>query len=215
MRRFVVPLVLAACAAPSGSVPPAGCPCDRIALPAKPIVTHDGMRALLGRVAAATWPELAGLRLGLQPIDDLEYFRAWVELDTVGIDDGRARRYTIQYDPVVLSEPMPPDALAATLVHELAHVRDYVLLDSAGLVDLALWYAGEDPATSEALAAYERATDDEALARGCAEGLARSMEWIYARAADDPELLAQKRNNYYTPDEIRAWADEHGACPGR
>jgi hypothetical protein len=179
------------------------------------VTTHDGVVDLLAEVRAATWPALDGVTIGVAPVDELRYFRAWIELDTFALDDGRARTYTVQYDPVVLADPMTPAALAATLVHELAHVHDYVGMDAATLADFALWYATEDPATSEDLAAYERATDDAALARGCAEGLAASMLWIYERSAEDPDLLAEKLHNYYTPGDLARWTSTHGACTVR
>lgn len=176
------------------------------------MTTHDGVVELLAGARDAAWPGLDGVEIGVAPIDELQYFRAWVELDTFALDDGRARTYTVQYDPVALADPMSAEALAATLVHELAHVHDYVGMDAETLADFALWYATEDPHTSEDLAAYERATDDQALARGCADGLAASMVWIYARSADDPDLLAEKMHNYYTPGDIARWTSTHGAC---
>jgi hypothetical protein len=186
------------------------CPCDRIDLPKDPVRTEAGLRDLLDAVRAAAWPEYADLSVGVAPVDGLAYFRAWTELDTVGLDDGRARAYTVQYDPVVLEDPPEPAAVAALLTHEMGHVDDYVGMDSAELVSFALWYGTQDPLTSDELADYERATDEKALERGCADGLAAARQWIYAHA--DPETLAEKKHNYDTPAQIDAWTDDHGAC---
>jgi hypothetical protein len=116
----------------------------------------------------------------------------------------------VQYDPIVLSDPPPAHALAALLVHELAHVADYVGWDSAELVEFGVWYGTADPMTSVELSAYERQTDETALRRGCAGGLAAAREWIYAHS--DPEVLAEKQRNYWTPAEIDAWTRANGAC---
>jgi len=180
-----------------------------VALPAS-VGDEPALAALLDATRAAVYPELEGVSIGLRAVEDLAYLRAWTELDTVALDDGRARTYTVEYDPVLLSDPPDPGALAAVLTHELGHVSDYVGMDSAGLVDFALWYASQDPMTSDELAAYERATDEQALTRGCAAGLARFREWVYAHA--DAEVEAEKRRNYYSPEEIDAWVQANGEC---
>jgi hypothetical protein len=176
------------------------------------VTDEAGVVALVDDATREAFPELVGVEIGVAPVDDLAYFRAWTEVDTVARDDGRARTYTVQYDPVVLADPMDPASLAALVVHELGHVEDYVAMDSAELVSFAIWYGSQDPATSDELAAYERATDEKALVRGCAAGLSAAREWIYAASADDPVRLAEKQRNYWTPDEIAAWVDAGGGC---
>ncbi|MEQ1506921.1 MAG: hypothetical protein ABMB14_32135 [Myxococcota bacterium] len=192
----MIPAWLLGCAAPP-------CPCDAIALPAGPVTDADALAALVAEVGRAAYPALAGVDVGIAPVDGLAYLRAWTELDTVLLDDGLARTYTVQYDPALLADPPAPDALAALLVHELGHVSDYVAMDSEALAAFAVWYGTQDPLTSESLAAYERATDAQALDRGCADGLAAARDWIYAHAS--PDVLAEKQHNYYTPDEIAAY----------
>ena len=78
------------------------------------------------------------------------------------------------------------------------------------LLDFAGWYASQDPATSDELAAYERATDEKALQRGCADGLSAMRTWIYAHV--DAETLAEKEKDYYTPEEITTWVADNGSC---
>jgi hypothetical protein len=74
------------------------------------------------------------------------------------------------------------------------------------IVEFGLWYGTQDPMTSDELRDYERATDEAALERGCGEGLAEMRAWIYAHAGE--EIEAEKRRNYYSPEEIAAW----GTC---
>lgn len=186
------------------------CPCERVGLPEGPVTDEAGLVALLETTRAATFPDLEGVTIGVAAVEDLLFFRAWAELDTIDLDDGRSRTYTVQYDPVVLADPPKPKALAAVLVHEVAHVSDYVAMDSAALLDFAVWYATQDPATSDGLRDYERATDEQALERGCAEGLSAMREWVYAHT--EGEVLAEKQRNYYQPAEIEAWVEQHGGC---
>lgn len=205
--------LLAGCAPGDGDATGDGvCPCALFDLPDAPVTDEAGFAALVGQAQDLGFPALIGVDVGVGAVDDLQYLRAWTELDTVALDDGRARRYTVQYDPIVLSDPdpMPPAALAALLVHELGHVEDYVGMDSAELVSFAVWYAGQDPSSSDELAAYERGTDEKSLARGCADGLAVAREWIYARAEGD--VLVDKLRNYDTPEDIAAWTAANGAC---
>ena len=98
------------------------------------------------------------------------------------------------------------------LVHELGHVEDYVAQDTDALVAFAVWYGSEDPLTSESLADYERGTDEKALDRGCAAGLADARRWIWSHAG--PEVLPEKQHNYWSAEEIEAWAEANPTCPG-
>lgn len=187
------------------------CPFDEIALPEAPVTEEAGVLALLDATRAATFPDLDGVAIGAEPVEDLQFFRAWTEIETVGLDDGRARTYTVQYDPVVLSDPPAPAALAAVLTHELGHVHDYVGMTGEELLEFAAWYGSQDPAESDGLRDYERATDEQALERGCGAALAEMRTWIYAHS--EGEVLADKQRNYYSPAEIEAWMEANGPCP--
>ena len=62
------------------------------------------------------------------------------------------------------------------------------------------------------LAAYERATDEQAMDRGCAEGLSQMRDWVYTHC--EGEVLEEKKRDYYSPDEIDAWVLANpGVCP--
>ncbi len=198
--RMLLPLVLG-CTAP--------CPCATIPTETA-ITTEADLEALLAATRDAAWPELAGYTLAVEPYTDLAYFRALVSTDTLGVEDPAGRTYLVQYDPVVLDDPPGTGALAAVLTHELGHVYDYVGMTSTELLEFGLWYATEDPMTSDELRAYERATDESALTRGCADGLSAMRTWIYAHASEEVE--AEKRRNYYSPEEIEAWVAANGEC---
>ncbi len=164
------------------------------------------MLALLEATRDATFPGSG--QLAVQPETDLAYFRASLDAQSLGQD----RIYVVSYDPVVLADPPDASALAAILVHELGHVEDYASMSDAEYVEFGLWYGAQDPATSDELRDYECATDEKALARGCADGLAAMRQWIYDHAS--AEVRAEKERNYYTPTEIGAWSGANGECPG-
>lgn len=195
--------LLLACTGSVADSSPTPCPCDAIAV--GPAVTDEGaLLDLLHAARDATFP--GDDTLAVEAEVGLAYFRASIDSDSLG----GSRVYVVSYDPVVLEDPPEPTALAAILVHELAHVADYRSMDDAQYVEFGLWYGAQDPATSDELRAYERATDEQALERGCAAGLSAMRTWIYAHAS--PEVLAEKQRNYYTPEEIDAWVAAHGAC---
>ncbi len=189
------------------------CGCARIALRAEPVTTEAGLASLLAATALAAFPDLAPpdpVLLTVSAVDDLAFFRSSIDLDTLDPELDAGRVYRVEYDPVVLSDPPEPMALAAVLAHELGHVHDYVAMSASEYVDFGLWY-GSATGTDE-LAAYERATDEQALERGCAEGLSAMRDWVYAHCSGD--VLAEKERDYYSPTEIDAWVQANpGVCP--
>lgn len=187
----------------------AGCACERLTL-AGPVTSKAELADALSQVRGAV-PALDGVEVSVALVPDLAYFRAWAEVDGLLVEDGRARRYAVHVDPVVLSDPMPEAGLVAILLHELGHIVDYVAMDSDELLAFVLWYGTQDPASSDELRDYERQTDTFALGLGCADGLAAAREWIYAHAPTE-EILADKQRNYLSPDDIAAWVEENGAC---
>ncbi len=58
------------------------------------------------------------------------------------------------------------------------------------------------------IAEYERETDHFALTRGCGSGLITYREWRYDPIP--PDAVAEKRRDYLTPEEIRAWMEQNG-----
>ena len=195
----------------TGPVAPT-CLCSSVESPAAPVTTEDGLLALLRATQVVTWPELDGLALAVEDETDLAYFRASISTDTTLEEANADRLFVVSYDPVVLADPPDSTSLVAILTHELGHVFDYTGMSVKDYLEFGLWYGAQDPMESDELAGYERATDERALARGCAAGLAAMREWIYLHAS--AEVLAEKRRNYYTPEEISAWTEVHGACGG-
>lgn len=186
------------------------CPCDAISATDAPVTDEAGLVTLLEAARREAWPELTGLAIEVQSYSDLAYFRALPTPDTLGVTDPADRHYLVQYDPVVLADPPAATALAAVLVHELAHVADYTAMTAEELLEFGLWYATEDPMSSDELRDYERQTDEAALSRGCAEGLSAMRTWIYDHASEEVE--AEKRRNYYSPEEITEWVAANGEC---
>jgi hypothetical protein len=195
-------LLLLACTPP--------CPFSTLNLPKEPVSNENALKSLLIAEAPVLYPELEGIALEVEALQDLAFFRASATPETLGFEDTRARTYLIQYDPVVLSDPPEPIALAAILSHELAHVAYYLTLPGIEMAEFGIWYGTEDPMTSTELAAFERGTDEQAMLTGAAEGLSVMRKWIYEHST--PEIEEEKRRNYYTPEEIMDWVAKNGEC---
>lgn len=174
-----------------GCVTPPPCACDAVAVPA-----GADVQGILDAIRPTLFPDLDGVSITAQTVEDVTFFQTTVELATFE-DPPELRRYLVQVDPVVLADPPSTAAMVAVLAHELGHAQDFVGMDADALAEFAIWYSRED------VADYEHATDEKALARGCGPGLAAFREWVYSHT--DGEVEAEKRRVYYGPDEIAAW----------
>jgi len=162
---------------------------------AKLVAIHDEMRA-------EKIPELDGVPTDYLAQPGLVYFAANLDLTTIE-EPPLERQYRILYGPELLDDPPSYAGLAAVLMHENKHIVDYTGMDADELSEVALWYA-----TAEDVSEYERATDEFVLERGCGLALIEFREWLYEHV--DEETLKQKMHEYYTPEEIEAWIEEHG-----
>ena len=175
--------------------------CALLAQDAAPPGDEAALAALLGEVQATFHPALDGVSIALEAMDsDQDFFVANLDLSTAG-EAGPDRDYRVQYGLRVFEDPPPFAATGAILVHELQHIEDYVAMDTAALAEFAIWYAGGD------FAEYERATDEVVLEAGCGEGLKAYRLWLYGQV--DAGTEAEKRRDYYTPEEIEAWMAAH------
>ncbi len=148
---------------------------------------------LLLSVLRADFPELAGSKIGLRAVP-LEggFLQARVEPRSLL---SASRSYWIYYDPRLLEDPPPKEALSAILAHELAHVEDYSRRSAPGLAVLALRYLISPGFRAE----YERSADRRAAALGHSAGLAAYRGWLYRRLPKEEPRL---RREYMTPEEL-------------
>jgi hypothetical protein len=159
--------------------------------------TPDDVRFALDAVIPLQ-PPLEGVSIDLVTFEhEQDFFRANLDFNTLSAPP-RERAYRVEMNSRLLDDPPSWDAVLAILVHETQHLVDFVGMDQQELAAWGVWYA-----TTDDFSAYERATDERALELGCASGLAAFRVWLYDHVDDATE--AQKRHDYYTPDEIRDW----------
>jgi hypothetical protein len=196
----MLPLLLLACADPPKESAPLTC--EALLSGGEPPREEADLVDILMKIREAFYPDLAeaSVTLTAQESADYSFFTSSVDIAT--LDEAPLdREYLLLYDPSLLEDPPPYDGAGAVLVHEMKHMEDYAGMTRDELVEFALWYAQGD------VSEYERATDERALEDGCGEGLIAYREWLYAHIPAEAE--AQKRENYYTPEEIEAWMEAH------
>lgn len=192
-------VLASACAPPATVDPPDPLPCDEMWADTPPPATAEDLRTLLASARTRFYPQLLGIVLRLD--DDLRtaggYFVAQPDLATID-ERPEDRLYTVRANPALLDDPPSASAVGAILVHELKHILDFALMDKDELTSFGLWYGITDDVSE-----YERITDEYALALGCAEGLKEYRVWLYDHIPQ--EDLEEKREDYFTPEEIDAW----------
>lgn len=185
--------LLLACSGPT----PGPLTCEDLLVGGPPATDESGVADLMAPVREHLFPELDGVHIGLNPNQsDSSYFSANLEIATIDSPPPE-RRYLVHYSVLQFDDPPPADAVRAIMAHELKHVRDYTEMSADELVEFGVRYA------TEPISEYERQTDLHALELGCGRGLIQFREWLYDHVTDEVE--AQKRVDYFTPEEIEAW----------
>jgi hypothetical protein len=197
-RATLVILLLTATGCDDGG----GADCASLMAETRPPADETQLTDLVQRVETGLYPELAELTLELRPLQsDSDFFNALVDPTTVAAAPNR-RTYLLRFNPLLFERSPPANGVVAILAHELKHIVDYFGMDSQSLVAFAVDYATGD------IAAYERSTDEHVLRLGCGEGLIAYRQWLYRQL--DAQTVAQKRRDYYTPEEIEAWIARGG-----
>jgi len=157
----------------------------------------EDLEELLALVQGELYPQLAAVTIDLETgRSDDSYFWAQIDLGTLSARP-LERRYLVFHASSLFDDPPSNDAVIAILAHELKHVLDYTELEEQELAEFVAWYMQGD------VADYERETDLRSLELGCGPGLIEFRDWLYEHV--DDEVEEQKRRDYYSPEEIRAW----------
>jgi hypothetical protein len=125
---------------------------------------------------------------------DSDYFRT--SFSATRFATGVKMRYFVLVNPEWRTQGAPIEGVQAILAHELAHVEDLAgekrirLFGLAGLL------------SETRTARFERRADLNAVARGYGSGLKTYRAWLYNHVP--AEKLAEKRRDYFSPEEIDA-----------
>ena len=146
-------------------------------------------------IIARSFPSLEGVDIRLKVFrSDSDYFRT--SFSVVRFIAGVRMRYVVSVNPEWRRQGAPVEGVRSILAHELAHVDDLKrgkrirLFRLAGLLS---WRRS---------ARFERQADLNAILRDYSSGLKAYRAWLYEHIP--LEKLAEKRRDYFSPEEIDA-----------
>ena len=152
-------------------------------------------RELVAEIKKASFPELSETIVQVELFtSESDYFVT--RLSLVRFLPGRRINFLLKVNPQVFAFAAPEEGLRAIIAHELGHVvwlKQKNRMQYLGLVRLT---------GKKFTARFERGTDLLAVARGYADGLSAYRQWLYQHIP--PKKLAEKRRNYFSPEEIAA-----------
>jgi hypothetical protein len=150
---------------------------------------------LLSEIITRSFPNLIGIDIRVKRFrSEADYFRT--SFSATRFATGVKMRYFVLVNPEWRTQGAPIAGVQAILAHELAHVEDLAeekrirLFGLAGLL------------SETRTARFERRADLRAVARGYGPGLKAYRAWLYNHVA--AEKLAEKRRDYFSPEEIDA-----------
>jgi hypothetical protein len=152
-------------------------------------------RLLVEEIVKHSYPELTNADIQVQTFNSAsDYFRTGFSFGR--FLTARKMRYFIRVNPRIFELNAPAEGVRAIVAHELGHAFDFYRrkrIRLLGLVRLS---------SKSYSAGFERRTDLQAIARGYAEGLKAYRQWLYQNVP--AEKVAEKRRNYFSPEEIEA-----------
>jgi hypothetical protein len=152
-------------------------------------------RRLVDEIRAASYAELGDASIEIKTFRSRsDYFRASFSFGR--FFTGRKMRCVILVNPEAFNLKAPEAGARAILAHELGHALYFTARKRIRLVGLIRL------SSKNFTARFERWADLQAISRGYGEGLKQYREWLYQNIP--PERLAEKRRNYFSPEEIDA-----------
>lgn len=115
--------------------------------------------------------------------------------------DWDKRTYVLKINKKLYADSPGDLALRGILAHELTHLNEFAHSSTFDLAGIGWDYLWSDD--NPGVVRWERATDENALRLGFAEGLKAYRTWLYAKLT--PERAEKKKRIYYTPEQIDEW----------
>lgn len=151
-------------------------------------------KKIVNELIEKSYPELDSQKIGVKTFKSSStFFKAQFSFSR--FLTFRGMRTTIFVNPLVFERNAPEEGIRSILAHELGHALYYKERKRVQLIGLIGLINGGFNAK------FERRTDLIAIERGYGEGLIAYREWLYQNVS--AKSLAEKKRDYYTPEEIR------------
>ena len=159
----------------------------------------------LQELRGASFPELRNVDLRVRTFhSQADYFRSRFSIPRFLFL--MRMRYFVEVNPALFGQAAPLDGVCSVMAHELVHIVSLShgnRIRRLGLVRLI---------SPRYTAKFERNTDLGAIHRGYGDGLKSYRRWVYAHIP--ATKLAEKRRNYFSPEEIQALQTRLREQPG-
>ena len=154
----------------------------------------EGLRQVIQSVRQASFPRLSRADIAVYDLrSDSDYLHARF---TVSSFFSRKLQYLVFFNQEAIRRQVPAEGLRAIVAHELAHISYYE--DESRMSLLSLVGLLVPSFTTR----FERKADLDAIALGYGRGLQTFRVWLYRNIP--PAKVADKKRDYYTPEEIEA-----------
>ena len=157
--------------------------------------TVERVRRVVEEVKAKSFPQLRNTEIIIRLFDSRsDYFQTRFTFTSFLF--GKRLKCLMKVNRRLFADDVPEEGLRAIVAHELGHALYYQSrnrLKLLGLVGLL---------NKDFAARFERSTDLKAIALGYGGGLKTYRRWLYAHIP--ASKLAEKKRNYFSPEEIGA-----------
>lgn len=155
----------------------------------------EKVRRVVEEVKTKSFPQLRNAEIEIKLFDSpSDYFQSRFTFTSFLF--GKRLRCLLLVNRKLFADGVPEDGLQAVIAHELGHALYYKSRNRLKLIGLVRL------ACKGFTARFERATDLGAITRDYSESLKSYRRWLYTRIPANK--LAEKRRNYFSPEEIDA-----------
>jgi hypothetical protein len=164
----------------------------------------EGIAEVIQSVRQASFPRLSRADIAVYDLrSDSDYLQARF---TVSSFFSRKLQYMVFFNQEAIRRQAPAEGLRAIVAHELAHISYYEDQSRMGLLSLV------GLLVPSFTTRFERKADLDAIALGYGRGLQTFRVWLYRNIP--PAKVADKKRDYYTPEEIEALLRAETSHPG-
>ena len=164
----------------------------------------EGIKQVIQSVRQASFPRLSRADIAVYDLrSDSDYLQARF---TVSSFFSRKLQYLVFFNQEAIRRQVPAEGLRAIVAHELAHISYYDDQSRMGLLSLVALLV---PSITTR---FERKADLDAIVLGYGRGLQTFRIWLYGNIPT--ATVADKKRDYYTPEEIEALLRAETSHPG-
>lgn len=161
--------------------------------------TPEPIEHLIHEVRALSFPELSTIDIQVCPFtSQSDYFQA--RFSILRFFFAKRMKYFVRVNSNAAAAGLREEPSRAIVAHELAHISYYASNNRLHLLNLLRL---TDHGFRER---FEKRADADAIERGYAQGLKQYRIWLYQHVP--AKALAEKKRDYYSPQEIEALARE-------